>query len=220
MIRDVERENKINLIQLWCSIVVAIATLCIVLFVPTFNSFFKILMVFVYAILGVLPYILQKIFKVILPIYITIPYYIFIVLSTLLGTIFGLYDIVFFYDLVLHSISGILLAGLGLYVYTRLNGKQNFNIGIAIFIMVGMAIIGGVLWEIWEYITDDIFALNSQRHTAIDGTQYIGHDALKDTMNDLISDFVGSVIFALGFTIYYLKQQKNKPVRSVRKLRK
>ena len=147
-------------------------------------------------------------------------HFVFIVLSTLLGTILGLYDMISFYDLVLHCLSGVLLAGLGLYVYTKLKGEQSFNIIIAIIIMIGFAVIGGVLWEIWEYVTDDIMSLNSQKHTTVDGEQLLGHDALKDTMLDLISDLVGSVIFALGYIGYYVKIRKSKPTRSVREIKK
>ncbi|MBQ9723471.1 MAG: hypothetical protein IJV84_08140, partial [Bacteroidales bacterium] len=60
-------------------------------------------------------------------------------------------------------------------------------------------------WEIWEYVTDGIFGLNSQEFlqtsgTFDDTTPLPGRIALKDTMEDLILDFVGSFVVAAVVT--------------------
>ena len=79
---------------------------------------------------------------------------------------------------------------------------------IAIIVIVGFASICGVLWEVWEFFSDEILILNSQRHTAIDGTPLVGHEAVKDTMYDLICDITGGVSFAVGYIIYSIGKRK------------
>ena len=59
----------------------------------------------------------------------------------------------------------------------------------------------GAVWEIWEYVTDGLFGLNSQEFQITSGTfdnstPLQGRDALKDTMQDLILDFIGSLTAA------------------------
>ena len=62
----------------------------------------------------------------------------------------------------------------------------------------------GAFWEICEYTYDDIFHTNSQQYMettegTLIGSEDVplkGHDALTDTMKDLILDLGGSLIVA------------------------
>ena len=72
------------------------------------------------------------------------------------------------------------------------------------------------MWEIWEYATDGIFGLNSQEFLISSGTFYSttplqGRAALKDTMEDLILDFVGSIIIAVAafFDVKRIQHQQS-----------
>ena len=63
-----------------------------------------------------------------------------------------------------------------------------------------------------EYITDGLFGLNSQQFLTTGGTfdasePLVGREALKDTMEDLILDFLGSTTIAIiGF--FEMRKQK------------
>ena len=154
------------------------------------------------------PILLHYVFRWDIPNYIAISYFLFIILSTLLGTIYDFYEIIPIYDIILHTASGVLLAGFGLYIYTRCtHGAKNNPIIIVLF-MLGFAVLGGVLWEMWEYWSDEILSLNSQRHTLIDGVALMGHEAITDTIFDLMSDLLGAVMFSVGYVVYLLNYRK------------
>ena len=63
-----------------------------------------------------------------------------------------------------------------------------------------------------EFITDGLFGLNSQQYLTTPGTfdnavPLEGHEALRDTMEDLMLDFAGSLIISvIGY--FALKKQR------------
>ena len=56
-----------------------------------------------------------------------------------------------------------------------------------------------------EFVTDGLFGLNSQQYLLGSGTfddtePLVGHEALRDTMQDLMLDLLGSLVIAvIGF---------------------
>ena len=190
------------------AIAIGVVTLFLTIFMQDLSSTFNIIMSIVFIALICVPLLLNAIFRFHLPDYISIFYYIFIMLSTLAGTIYGLYNYFEYYDIILHGLSGVLLAGLGLYLNNYLNNKCKSVVFVVLFI-IGIAVIGGVLWELWEYFGDEFLGLNSQRHTDINGVAYVGHAALADTMYDLLSDLLGAVLFSIGYGINIVYKKKN-----------
>ena len=73
----------------------------------------------------------------------------------------------------------------------------------------------GALWEIGEYLVDDIFGTNNQQYMkSTRGTLYgekdeplQGHEALNDTMKDLMLDLAGAT--AVG-TVEYIREDHRK----------
>ena len=73
----------------------------------------------------------------------------------------------------------------------------------------------GAIWEIGEYLVDDIFGTNNQQYMkSTRGTLYgeedkplLGHEALNDTMKDLMLDLAGAT--AVGM-IEYIKEDRRK----------
>ena len=55
-----------------------------------------------------------------------------------------------------------------------------------------------------EFIKDG-FGFNSQLHSALDGTPYIGRKALENTMLDLIADTIGALTISIICSIFYNK---------------
>ena len=80
-------------------------------------------------------------------------------------------------------------------------------------LVVSNALALGAVWEIAEYLSDDIFHTNSQQYmettrgTIIEETDIPlqGHEALNDTMKDLMLDLAGAIGVA---TIEYKKLEK------------
>ena len=77
--------------------------------------------------------------------------------------------------------------------------------------VVCFALSVGAVWEIMEFITDDLFGLNSQQYLVGSGTfdatePLLGHEALRDTMSDLMLDLGGAFSIAL-FGFFYLEKR-------------
>ena len=116
-----------------------------------------------------------------------------------------------------HGISGILIGILGYAIINLFNTLEGNKIRYTpIFVAVWVvcfALSIGAMWEIVEFITDGLFGLNSQQFLEGSGTfdnaaPLMGHEALRDTMEDLMLDFAGSFIVAVvGY--FDLKKQRN-----------
>ena len=105
------------------------------------------------------------------------------------------------WDTILHSMSGLMLGFFGFSLVDILN-NTNKRVTLSPFFIAffafAFAITVGVIWEVYEFSADGIFGTNMQKYKLQDGTQLIGREALKDTMEDLIVDggsaLVSSVI--------------------------
>ena len=129
--------------------------------------------------------------------------------SLVMGDLFDFYGRFQWWDMALHVISGIMLGIIGHAIITNIDGidvnRSLFHLTFEILWIVCFALAAGAMWEIWEYVTDGIFGLNSQEFlqtsgTFDDTTPLSGRIALKDTMEDLILDFVGSFVVAAVVT--------------------
>lgn len=112
-----------------------------------------------------------------------------------------------------------LLASLGFILINTLNKADSVSLRISpVYVAVSVvcfAVTGGVLWEIVEYCFDDLFGTNMQ--TYLDSTTgslvdenavyLVGHEALKDTMWDLMLDAAGAIIVAV-YGFIELKHEK------------
>ena len=129
-----------------------------------------------------------------------------------MGEIFGFYVTVKGWDSILHTFTGATLAIVSFSMINLLNENVNglklSPLFVAIF-AVCFAVTIGVLWEVVEYFADQLTGSNMQRYmNSATGEQFIGRNALKDTMKDLMLDTVGATIFAtIGY--FALKHEKN-----------
>ena len=112
--------------------------------------------------------------------------------------------------------SGVLLGILGYVIINTFNSVEGNKFRYSpIFVsmwVISFAMAVGALWEILEFITDGLFGLNSQQFMESSGTfdasvPLQGHEALRDTMEDLMLDFAGSLIISvIGY--FDLKKQR------------
>ena len=78
----------------------------------------------------------------------------------------------------------------------------------------------GAFWEILEYSCDGIFHTNAQQYMASTKGTLVskndiplkGHEALKDTMKDLMVNFVGAAFFCSICYISLTRQNKYKNI--------
>lgn len=148
-------------------------------------------------ILTFIPTFFEKKFRIDIPLEIEIIIIMFIYASLFLGERSGFYTTFWWWDVLLHIGSGVVLGFFGfliLYVLYSQNKVHGSPVWIAVFSFC-FALAIGALWEIFEFAVDNFFGLNMQK------------SGLDDTMWDLIVDSIGALLTSfVGY--YYLKGKK------------
>lgn len=150
-----------------------------------------------------IPSFLERSIHVSLPASFQIVLLIFIFGAQFLGEIFNYYERFWWWDLVLHGWSGVLLGTIGFLLVYILNEASGVKIVMSPFFVaffaLCFAVTAGVVWEVFEYLMDLIFETNMQK------------SGLHDTMGDLIIDTTGALIVAInGF--FTLRDNKTTPL--------
>ncbi len=142
----------------------------------------------------------------------------FIFGSELLGEINSFYDKIPWWDSMLHSLSGVILAIIGFMLVYAMNEAEKVNLSLSPLFIAAFAfffaVACGAIWEIFEYGADRLFSMNMQKFRPPMGVNTLFTDSwrydagLIDTMNDLILDSISALIVAfLGFL--KIKSRKN-----------
>lgn len=208
---------------------IVILSLCAVLFVAgivsiciidddatqsrlAFQTFEVSLMMF----LTFLPDILHRIIHIKIPHLMEVIFVAFCFCALILGDVADFYGKFGWWDSLEHGMSGVLLGILGYAIINTFNSVEGNKLKFSpVFVslwVICFALAMGAVWEILEYITDGLFGLNSQQYLTTPGTfdkavPLQGHEALRDTMEDLMLDFAGSVIISvIGY--FDLKKQR------------
>jgi hypothetical protein len=134
---------------------------------------------------------------------------IFAFTALVLGDGLDFYGRFTWWDKLLHAESGILLSMVAMWlIHVIMAGDDKyiyFNKYFLALFLVMFSLGMGALWEIMEYSYDSFAGTNSQQFMASTTSSIIlpadialqGHDALRDTMTDLILDFVGAALVAV-----------------------
>ncbi len=150
------------------------------------------------------PMILKKNIRLVIPQVLQIVFLIFCICHFFLGEVGEFYLHVKHWDSILHFIGGIVTAIFGFCIVGILNKTDNSGLKlspvfIAIF-AVCFTISIGVIWEVYEFGSDIILGTNMQRYMdSVTGELFIGKEALKDTMKDLILESLSAVAVAIVF---------------------
>lgn len=139
---------------------------------------------------------------------------ILIVASIVLGDAYGQYDRFWWWDDVLHLMSGVIMAMIGFLLVYFFNARYNMRINplfIATFAFT-FAITMGVVWEIIEFGFDFFIASNMQSWIVSDDAVLIGKsyqgNALRDTMSDLIVACVGAIVVSMMVYFSYANDRQ------------
>lgn len=101
-------------------------------------------------------------------------------------------------DMSLHFLGGLWLAVFAFwFLFERKNYPRNFlPAGLLILGLISFAVLGGVLWEFFEFSWD--YFLAKPYHAEL------AQPSLEDTLSDLFFDLLGAVIVS-GFLLYYYR---------------
>lgn len=149
------------------------------------------------------PYVINELCKVNLNTIVVLCYQIFLCLSIVVGSIWKLYSIFEFYDVIMHFVSGVLIV---IIAYSVISHSKNISANLfwTMIICFSIAMMGGAVWEIWEFSCDGILGYNAQHTLGMSG-----RDAIMDTMIDIICDFAGASVASVGIAIVKCRMNKN-----------
>ena len=173
------------------------------------------ILMIVQCLLGVLvinlPSILGKKFRFEVPPFLYVFYIFFLYCAIFLGEVRSFYYKFKWWDSFLHGTSSLMLGFFGFMVITILNrdAKALMNLSpffVSLFAFC-FAVSIGALWEIYEFTFDGLLGFNMQKFMLADGKMLEGHEALRDTMKDIITDSLGALTATI---IGYIGLKKNK----------
>ena len=149
------------------------------------------------------PFFIQKNFKITLPNTLEIIILLFIFSAEILGEIQNFYGIFPFWDTMLHTINGFLAAAVGFSLINLLNkNSEKFNLSPVYLCLVAFcfSMTIGVLWEFFEFASDKILSIDMQKDRVVDKISSVELDPEKNNNPIVIKD--------IGYTIIYDKEGK------------
>ncbi len=170
-----------------------------------------------------IPEFIEKHRKVKFPNVLEISLALFIYTALFLGSALRFYMIYWWWDDIIHALSGVIAGVIGFLLIYYINGKHNIRLNssfIAFFVFAfGLAI--GALWELFEFLSDVIFGTAMQQWNLPANTILMGNEnqgiGLRDSMSDLLFDSIGSLIVSIFIFLAY-DRNKNKVVKIIKKI--
>ncbi len=135
----------------------------------------------------------------------------FVFAALFLGEVRGYYVRFWWWDIALHTTSGLLLGILGFLLIYVLNEDERVDLHLrprflALFAFL-FAVAVGAIWEIFEFAMDQIFGLNMQKPMLGDLS------GKTDTMWDLIVDTLGALVIS-GLGWWFIAKRRTSFIES------
>lgn len=147
-----------------------------------------------------IPGFIEKRLKIDIPDALELLYFVFLFCAVYLGEVRDFYHRIPFWDNILHTMSGGMLAVVGFYVVYVLNKWDKLQVDLSPFFVAFFAfcfaVACGVVWEIYEFTVDSLFKMNMQKYLTGTGEALVGAAALHDTMIDLVLDTLSALAVA------------------------
>lgn len=149
-----------------------------------------------------IPFIAERRLRVHIPPQLQLLGIAFVFAALFLGEMRDYYTRFWWWDILLHTASGLLLGVVGFLLVHVLNEVEKIGMhmkpGFVAFFAFLFAVGLGTLWEIFEFCMDTFFGTNMQKPMLHDPS------GLLDTMVDLIVDTLGALVISL-FGYYHLR---------------
>lgn len=162
------------------------------------RNYEKVFLCVLTLVLLLIPSLIQINLKIELPTALEITILVFVFAAEILGEIQSYYIKFPFWDTVLHTINGFLMAAIGFALVDILNRSKKFSIQLSpVFLAIvafcfSMTI--GVIWELFEYGMDQFFGLDMQKDTVIQGFSSVLLDPTKSNIPVPVQDITEVLI--------------------------
>ncbi len=150
-----------------------------------------------------------RILKVTLPRELEITILLFILGGTVLGEVGNFYTHIPWWDTMLHTVNGFLMAAIGFALIDILNNSPKFHINLSpIFVAVVAFCVSmtvGVLWEFFEFGMDVIVGTDMQKDRIVTEIASVAlhPEGLNETVH--IQNITGTALMSGGETIYVIE---------------
>lgn len=124
-------------------------------------------------------------------------YYVFALVAVGGGSLFDFYNIIPIFDLLLHTTFGFVACYFVLFLFVKNKIQLPISIKLIFCFLASMGFAS--LWEIYEFAGDVLFGLDSQN--AIE-------TGVADTMEDMLVNALGALIFVIIYTVDHIKKSK------------
>lgn len=174
----------------------AIVVFTIIMSVVRFNLFLMASSI-VILIFSAMPSVVEKTFRLTLPVEVDLTLTAFVFAHFMLGEVGDYYTRFWFFDLILHSSSGILIGLVGFVImyFFLFSRRVTANPVLVAVFCVCFSLSAGALWEIFEFFMDQTFGFTMQKSGNV------------DTMSDLIVDFLGACVVGIGVYRYLTRDE-------------
>ena len=143
------------------------------------------------------PYVLDKIKLYHMSELLKFFYYLFILLAIVMGSFLGFYYKIWWFDLLVHFISGIVTSIVAILILksNKLNNIK-YSKFIFMFILIFSIALAGC-WEYLEFIWDKLFYTD---------TQWVGASGVDDTMTDMLIATLAGILSSIYYLCYLYKK--------------
>lgn len=118
-------------------------------------------------------------------------YYLFVFMADFLGCVINLYNITWWYDIVVHFCSGIFTFLVGLFLLNKFNIMES-DIKFRLLFSFCVVITVAGLWELFEFLSDVILGMDLQHNI---------ETGVNDTMIDMLSASCGGIVSMVAYKI-------------------
>lgn len=149
-------------------------------------------------ILLMLPFFIQRGFKITIPSTLETIIFLFIFSAEILGEINNFYGIIPFWDTMLHTLNGFLAAAIGFSLINLLNeNSKHFNLSPIYLCLVSFcfSMTIGVLWEFFEFGADNILKTDMQKDRIINSISSVTLDPNQSNTPIKIKDIDHTILY-------------------------
>ncbi len=149
-------------------------------------------------VLMVLPSIISKKLKIVLPSTLEIIILLFIFAAEILGEIHSFYVRIPNWDTMLHTINGFLCAAIGFCLVDMLNRDDQFSFKLSplylAIVSFCFSMTVGVLWEFYEFGVDQLLGMDMQKDTVVHIINSVNLDPTRSNTVIHIQDIVDTIV--------------------------
>ena len=149
-------------------------------------------------VLMVLPSIISKKLKIVLPSTLEVIILLFIFAAEILGEIHSFYVRIPNWDTMLHTINGFLCAAIGFCLVDMLNRNDQFSFKLSplylAIVSFCFSMTVGVLWEFYEFGVDQLLGMDMQKDTVVHVINSVNLDPTRSKTVIHIQDIVDTIV--------------------------